>query len=84
MEIKLENSYRPQERKILILCLKQGNKNDGIYFYAMDLIRELAVKNTVTVVGNKDFQKNINPDVKKKLSIMQFQTYEISILNGRI
>ena len=55
MSIKFKNTYIPKGKNILLFCLKQGMKSDGIHFYAKEMQHYLSKENTLYVVGKTEF-----------------------------
>lgn len=62
-----KNTYEPSGKRIAILCLKQGSKKDGIFFYAHDLIDGLGKRNTVTVISNQIFYNSLKEATKSSI-----------------
>ena len=71
MELTFKNTYTPKDKKIAILCLKQGEKKDGIFFYAHDLIEILSKDNNLTIVSNHLFFNTLSESIKNSTEFLK-------------
>ena len=62
MSIKFKNTYIPKGKNILLFCLKQGMKSDGIHFYAKEMQHYLSKENTIYVVGKNEFLDQLSDE----------------------
>ena len=76
MEPYFKNTYNPLGKKIAILCLKQSDKKDGIFFYAHDVINMLSRENEVTVVSNFIFQSTLKEETKKNIKFTKIPFFK--------
>ena len=50
------DTYTPNSKRIAIICIKQSDKFNGIYYFAQDLITNIEKNNSVTVITNDQFK----------------------------
>ena len=61
------DTYKPRDKKVAIVCIKQSDKYNGIYYFAQDLIKSIEKDNTVTVITNDMFKNSlINSETEKE------------------
>ena len=69
-----KNSYEPENKVIDILCLKQSDKKDGIFFYAIDMVDELAKKNKIRVYCNDLFKAELQSRAQEHFEVVLLPT----------
>jgi len=75
MEINFINTYTPKSKNLCLLCLKQGQKKDGIYFFARDMIIELSKNNSIVVFGNQEFLRDLPEETLSKINSQKIPSF---------